>query len=53
MQTLPGECPYRTNLKEIFSQQKHAIRIVFNKERLAHTEELFKENKILNIYHFF
>ena len=40
----------RTNLKKIYSQQKHAIRIVYSKDRLTHTRELFKECKILNVY---
>ena len=40
----------RTNLKKIYSQQKHAIRIVYSKDRLTHTRELFKECKVLNVY---
>ena len=40
----------RTNLQKINSQQKHAIRIIFNKNKFAHTREIFKEQKILNIY---
>ena len=32
----------RRNLKKIYSQQKHAIRIVYSKDRLSHTRELFK-----------
>ena len=40
----------RTNLKKINSQQKHAIRIVYNKDRFSHTRKLFRENKILNVY---
>ena len=39
-----------TNLKKINSQKKHAIRIIFNKNKFAHTREIFKEQKILNIY---
>ena len=35
----------RTNLKKLFSQQKHAIRIVCNKTRFEHTKELFKPQK--------
>ena len=38
-----------TNLKKINSQQKHAIRIIFNKNKFAHTREIFKEQKILFI----
>ena len=37
----------RTNLKKIYSQQKHAVRIVHSKNRLSHTRELFKECKVL------
>ena len=40
----------RTNLKKIYSQQKHAIRIVYSKDRLSHTRELFKQCKVLNVY---
>ena len=40
----------RTDLKKINSQQKHAIRIIFSKSKFAHTREIFKEQKILNIY---
>ena len=40
----------RTNLKKINSQQKHAILIIFNKTKFVHTREIFKEQKILNIY---
>ena len=39
----------RTNLKELLSQQKHAIRIVNNKTRLEHTKELLSSQKILNL----
>ena len=40
----------RINLKKIYSQQKHAIRIVYSKDRFSHTREVFKECKVLNIY---
>ena len=39
----------RTNLKKINSQQKHALRIIFNKSKFEHTSELFKSSKILNV----
>ena len=32
------------------SMQKHSICIIFNKTKFAHTREIFKELKILNIY---
>ena len=40
----------RTNFKKINSQQKHALRIIFNKSKFDHTSELFKSSKILNAY---
>ena len=40
----------RTNLKKLLSQQKHAVRIINNKTHFDHTNELFKSQKILNIY---
>ena len=40
----------RTNLKRINSQQKHALRIIFNKTEFELTSELFKSTKILNVY---
>ena len=36
----------RTNLKKINSQQKHAIHIIFNKNKFVYTMEIFKEQKI-------
>ena len=35
----------RTNFEKINSQQKHAIRIIFNKNKFAHSQEVFKEQK--------
>ena len=40
----------RTNLKELLCHQKHAVRIINNRKRLDHTNELFKSQKILNFY---
>ena len=40
----------RTNLKKIYSQQKHAMRIIFLKDKFSHTKELFAQNKIFNVY---
>ena len=48
--TLNGEVYPGQTLKNIYSQQKHAIRIVHSKDRLTHTRELFKECKVLNVY---
>ena len=41
---------HKTNLKKIYSQQKHALRIVYNKDRFYHTEELFRSCNVLNVY---
>ena len=40
----------RTNLKKIYSQQKHAIRVAYSKDRFSHTREVFKRCKVLNVY---
>ena len=40
----------RTNFKKIHSQQKHALRIVHNKDKYYHTKELFKNCNVLNVY---
>ena len=40
----------RTNLKKLLSQQKRAVQIINNRTRFDHTNELFKSQKILNIY---
>ena len=40
----------RRNLKQLLSQQKHAVQIINNRMRLDHTNELFKSPKILKIY---
>ena len=40
---------YRTNLEKINSQQKYAIRVIFNKKE---TREIFKEHQILNTYQY-
>ena len=40
----------RTNLKKIHSQQKHAIRIIFRKDKFSHTKENFVQNIVFNVY---
>ena len=40
----------RTNLKKLLSQQKDVVQIINNRTRFDHTNELFKSQKILNIY---
>ena len=40
----------RTNFKKLTVIKKHAIRIIFNKNKFADTREIFKEQQILNIY---
>ena len=39
-----------TNLKPIFTKQKHALRIINYKARSSDTRELFKESNILNVF---
>ena len=41
---------YKTNLRKINIQQKHALRIVYNKDRYYHTKELFRSCNVLNVY---
>ena len=41
---------HKTNLKKIHSQQKHALRILYNKDRYYHTKELFRSCNALNVY---
>ena len=41
---------HKTNLKKIHSQQKHALRIVYNKDTYYHTKELFRSCSVLNVY---
>ena len=40
----------RTYLEKLQSQRKHAIKIIFHKNKFAHTPEDFKENNVLNFY---
>ena len=37
-------------MKKIQSQQKHALTIVFNKDRYYHTKELFRSCNLLSVY---
>ena len=39
-----------TNLRKINSQQKHAIRIIHNENKLPHARSLMKSSNILNVY---
>ena len=41
---------YATKLKRLYSKQKHAVRIVFNKNKLTHSKPLFKNLNVLNVY---
>ena len=38
---------HKTNLKKVYSQQKHALRIVYNKDRYYHTTELLRFSSVL------
>ena len=49
-ETLHWEVQPGKTFKNIYSQQKHAIRVVYSKDRLSHTRELFKYCKVLNVY---
>ena len=44
------ESMYATKLKRVYLKQKHAVRIVFNKDKLNHSKPLFKNLNALNIY---
>ena len=41
---------YATKLKRVYLKQKHAVRIVFNKDKLTHSKPLFKNLNALNVY---
>ena len=38
----------KNKLKENHSQRKHAIRIIFRKDKFSRTTELFVQNKVFN-----
>ena len=40
----------RTYLRKINSQQKHALRLIHNKNRFYHSKELFESCEILSVY---
>ena len=40
----------KTYLRKINSQQKHALRLIHNKNRFYHSKELFQPCEILNVY---
>ena len=41
---------YATKLKRIYLKQKHAVRIVYNKDKLTHSKPLFENLNALNVY---
>ena len=41
---------HKTNLKKIHSQQKHVLRIVYDKNRYYHTNQLLRSRSLLNVY---
>ena len=41
---------YTTTLKKLYRQQKHAMRIICDKEKFEHAKQLFQSNQILNVY---
>ena len=40
---------HKTNLRKIHNQQKHVLRIVYNKDRYYHTKELFTSCNLMNV----
>ena len=44
-----GSC-YKSYLNQIHLKQKHAIRIIFQKDRLAHSRPLMRQLQALNVY---
>ena len=40
----------RTYLRKINSQQKHALRLIHNKNRFCHSKEFFESCEILSVY---
>ena len=41
---------YVTKLKRVYLKQKHAVCIVFNKDKLTHSKHLFENFNALNVY---
>ena len=41
---------YMINMKNLYSQQKHVMRIICSKERFDHTKLLFQSSKTVNVY---
>ena len=41
---------YDKNKLQIHSQQKHAICIIYCKDKFSHTKECFVQNKVFNLY---
>ena len=41
---------YAMKLKRVYLKRKHAVRIVFNKDKLTHSKPLFKNLNALNVY---
>ena len=41
---------YATKLKRVYLKQKHAVRTVFNKDKLTHSKPLFENLNALNLY---
>ena len=41
---------FKSKLTSIFRTQKHAIRVIYFKDKFAHTKPLFDDIKVMNIY---
>ena len=50
MQILLGLALTNQNLISLYRHQKHAIRIIYDKDRFAHTKPLFKHAKAVTVY---
>ena len=50
MQKLHGSGTYATKLKRVYLKQKHAVRIVFNKDKLNNSKPLFENLNALKVY---
>ena len=47
---IAGASTYATKLKSVYLKQKHAVRILFNKGKLTHSNPHFENLNALNVY---
>ena len=43
-------CTSRTKLDNILKKQKHAVRIIYNKDKFTHSKPLMRDMNALNVY---